>query len=476
LAIPHTYIQLQKAIKGKEKYADLYKGENYDTFERTGDIYALFYEKGINLLNQNGLLCYITSNKWMRAKYGKSLRNFFSDKKPIKLIDLGPGVFNTATVDTNILLIENSEQEQTALKALTLTDKEKINSLSDNKFTILTDLSEESWIILSPEEYRIKQKIEQIGTPLKDWDIKINYGIKTGYNEAFIIDDATKDKLIEKDPKSADIIKPILRGRDVKRYKAEFADLWLINTHNGYKTSDGKYIKPIDVNDYAAIKEHLDQYLEKLQKRQDKGITPYNLRNCAYLKEFEKEKIVFTKASKVPSFTLINSNELLLQTAYIATGNKIKFIIAFLNSKLINFCFYKFYQSGGIEGEITYQAIIVIPIIKTSKEQQKSFEILVDFIIFAKENGLENEAEKFESVIDGLVYDLYFEDEMKKANCYITDRITEVIEPFKENQTDEEKTKYIKKFYEFCSKDKIIFHSLIHRRTIKVVQIINGDK
>ena len=165
----------------------------------------------------------------MRANYGKSLREFFSRKNPLKLIDMGPGVFNTATVDTNILLVqniralvakENNSHEFTNknLQALQLSKHNKLNKLSESDFSILNNLGEDSWIILSPEENSIKQKIERIGTPLKDWDINIYRGVLTGFNEAFIIDGKKKDELIAKDPKSAEIIKPILRGRDIKRY------------------------------------------------------------------------------------------------------------------------------------------------------------------------------------------------------------------------------------------------------------------
>ena len=484
------YIQLQKARNGTEKYADLYKNENFATFARTGDIYALFYEKGIRLLKPNGLLCYITSNKWMRANYGKSLRKFFSRKNPLKLIDLGPGIFNTATVDTNILLIENSEPKKIALKALTLTDKEKLNSLSDKDFTVLTDLSEDSWIILSPEEYRIKQRIEQIGTPLKDWDIKINYGIKTGYNEAFIIDGATKDKLIETDSKSAEIIKPILRGRDIKRYKAEFADLWLIfipwhfplhkdSTISGASKKAEKAFQ----EQYPALYEHLLQYKDKLSKRNkaETGIRYewYALQRCAasYYEEFEKEKIVYPNMTKFLPFIYDKNAFYTNQKCFIVTGKSLKYLVSILNSTVSHYYIRQnLPELQGGTRELSKVFFIHHPVPKISLSQQKPFEILVDLILFAKEKGLEKEAEKFESVIDGLVYDLYFKEEMKQANCYLTDRINEVIQPVAENATDEEKMESIKKFYEICSKDKIIFHSLIHRRTVKVVQIINGDK
>lgn len=159
---------------------------------------------------------------------------------------------------------------------------------------VLTGFSSDSWVILSEIEKSIKEKIEKIGTPLKDWDISINYGIKTGFNDAFIIDGKKREELIAADPKSAEIIRPILRGRDIKRYGYDFADLWLINTHNGIKE---KGIKPINIEDYPAVKAHLDKFYPDLEKRADKGVTPYNLRNCAYI-----ERLCYAKCDNLSIF------------------------------------------------------------------------------------------------------------------------------------------------------------------------------
>ncbi len=434
------YIQLQKLLNQDQKFGDLYQNLNYQTFQKTGDIYALFYEKGIGILKENGNLCYITSNKWMRANYGKTLRNFLRNKNPLVLVDLGPNIFSEATVDTNILLLENSLEKMTELKAVTL--NKPIDQLKDNDFVTLNKLSEESWIILSPEEQKIKERIEKIGTPLKDWDISINYGIKTGYNEAFIIDGKTKDELIAQDPKSAEIIKPILRGRDIKRYKAEFADLWLINTHNGYKDDNGKYIPPIDINDYPAIKKHLDQYWEKLKKRQDKGITPYNLRNCAYYQEFEKEKIVFQEMVQESSFLYdAKRNYFCNDTGRIITGKNIKFLVSILNSNLFFYAIKYFYAGGGLGSKgvrmkHTFFENFSIP--RIPKSHQKPFETLVDYIIFLKSQPDDTQSFYFEQIIDGMVYELYFEEEIKKTGYEIIKYLQDLLQ-ITEQMSDEEK-------------------------------------
>ncbi|MFN3316987.1 MAG: Eco57I restriction-modification methylase domain-containing protein, partial [Raineya sp.] len=179
------YIQLQK---DGGYLAKLYEKLGFETFERTGDIYSLFYEKGIQLLKNKGILCYITSNKWMRAGYGKSTRAFFAKYNPLKLIDLGSGVFESATVDTNILMIQKSNKKDHSyhLQALDLSKEKNTDTLfSDNaQWVTLHSLATDSWTIASPLEQSIKQKIERLGKPLKEWDINIYRGILTGYNKA----------------------------------------------------------------------------------------------------------------------------------------------------------------------------------------------------------------------------------------------------------------------------------------------------
>ena len=202
--------------------------------------------------------------------------------------------------------------------------------------------SSESWVILSEIEQRIKTKIEAVGTPLKDWDIQINYGIKTGFNEAFIINGEKRAELIAQDPKNAEIIRPILRGRDIKRYGYEFADLYLINTHNGVKE---KGIKRINIEDYPAVKAHLDLFYPQLEKRADQGDTPYNLRNCAYIEDFYKQKIVYQELTQGSCFYLDKEAQFFISnTGYLITGGNLEYLILFLNSKFIEFVFKSFYS------------------------------------------------------------------------------------------------------------------------------------
>lgn len=193
------YIQLQN--NGGE-LAKLYENCNYSTFARTGDIYCLFYERGWQLLKKNGHLCYITSNKWMRAGYGEKTREFFANKtNPMLLIDFaGVKIFESATVDTNILLFSKSNNQHETVCAVTnKQNKDSVKNLSDfvqQQNSICDFATSDSWVILSPIEQSIKKKIEAVGTPLKDWDINIYRGVLTGCNEAFIINSEKRDKIL----------------------------------------------------------------------------------------------------------------------------------------------------------------------------------------------------------------------------------------------------------------------------------------
>lgn len=176
---------------------------------------------------------------------------------------------------------------------------------------------------------------------MKDWDIQINYGIKTGCNEAFIISTEKRKEILDncqtedERKRTAELIRPILRGRDIKRYGYDWAGLWLINTHNGIKGVKER----IHIEDYPAIKVHLDQYWPKISKRADKGDTPYNLRNCAYMEDFLKPKIIYPNMTKYMPFAYDNQGYLTNQKCFIMTGVHIPYLTAFLNSNIFKICY-----------------------------------------------------------------------------------------------------------------------------------------
>ena len=343
------YIQLQK---DGGKLAKMYENQGYQTFARTGDIYSLFYEKGYQILKPKGILAYITSNKWMRAGYGEATRSFFAEKtNPLQLIDFaGIKVFESATVDTNILIFAK-ENNTFSTRACVVKDKElkklsdyiKQNGVEGYRFD-----SSESWVILSEIEQRIKAKIEAVGTPLKDWDIQINYGIKTGFNEAFIINGEKRKELIAQDPKSAEIIRPILRGRDIKRYSYEFADLYIITTFPSLK---------IDIESYPAVKQHLLSFgYDRLKQTGEKGSRKKTNNkwfetqdSIGYWEDFSKQKIMYSEIVREPQFYLDNKGEFFAEaTTFIMIGEHLEYLYHLLHSKIVTFFFKTFYAGGGL--------------------------------------------------------------------------------------------------------------------------------
>lgn len=261
----------------------------------------------------------------------------------------------------------------------------------------------DSWVILSPIEQSIKRKIESVGTPLKDWDINIYRGVLTGYNEAFIISTEKRDEILancqteDERARTAELIRPILRGRDIKRYGYNWANLWLINTHNGIR---GK-LERVHIEDYPAIKAHLDQYWDRISKRADKGDTPYNLRNCAYLEDFSKPKIMYPNMTKYIPFYFDEKNFLQNDKSFMITGKHIAYLTAFLNSSIFKFCFLdKFPELQGGTRELRKIFFDKIPVLKVSDKENEIFKSLV--------TDIQNDYKKEKAIlIDERLFELY---------------------------------------------------------------------
>ena len=330
------YVQLQSMGAMSDVYAQC----GFETYNKSADLYCLFTEKGYNLLKPGGLQSFIMPNKWMLVSYGKELRRFMAKSNLQQIINFGDvQFFDEATIYVCIFVTRKGNERGKEVQALSFNQKtyhgdflqEVPEQLANYPATIF---GEKEWIIQPKAHFNILQKMLN-GTALKEMPISINYGIKTGYNDAFFIDGATKDKLIAEDPKSAELIKPLLRGRDIQAWVSTNEDLYIINTHNGVKDSG---IPPVDINDYQSIKKHLDQYIDKLTKRGDKGETPYNLRNCAYLEEFSKPKIVYPNMTSVFPFCYDNSGVLTNQKCFFITTKAndsfLKFLTAIFNCKL----------------------------------------------------------------------------------------------------------------------------------------------
>ena len=400
------YIQLQK--NGGE-LADRYQNDSFQSFARTGDVYVLFCERGVGLLRSStGILSYITSNSWLKAKYGKKLRRFLSNgHAPLRLLEMGRKVFENAIVDSSVVMVRQSGD----VRPLPAVDLESLPSevsfpdLPDDVWGEVRPSNEEPWSIMSLDEWRVMDKMRAVGVPLKDWDdISIYYGIKTGYNPAFIVDTPTKERLVTEDPRSAGILEPILRGRDIGRYRAEWAGLWLIASHNGYGDTP-----PVQINEYPAVKKHLDRFYDRLAARQDQGRTPYNLRNCAYHAEFAQEKVFWIDLSDQGRFAYADDQAMFcVNSAYMLSGSFVKYLCAVLNSQLISWFMRKTALNSGM-GVVRWirSTVDIIAIPRPERNDNEAIVRLVDGILKARAASRGADTLEMENQMDALVYKLY---------------------------------------------------------------------
>lgn len=399
-----------------------------DFYNSTADIYTYFFALAYHLLKEKGFSAFITSNKYARAKYGAKLREWLLKKTTIvSYMELNAlKVFESATVDTSIMnFIKQTPPKESRFKYYEPTPNDKDDLKNTRPLSMKQNaLSTESFIFANATLLDLRDKIESVGTPLKDWDIQIYRGILTGCNEAFIIPTEKRDAILnacktqEERKRTEGLIKPILRGKDIKRYSYEWAHLWVINTHNGYTSALKSKISPIDIEKYPATKAHLDAHYDTIATRCDQGDTPYHLRNCAYLEDFEKEKIVYGEIVQEPRFYLDNGECELggfyaEATSFILTGEHLHYLLGMLHSKLITFAFKTFYAGGGLgESGYRYQKAFIerLPIPQITEKNQELARKITDGakqILALKEKDPKANTQGLEKEIDALVYRFY---------------------------------------------------------------------
>lgn len=408
--------------------------KNYKTYSNTGDIYSLFIELSQNILAKNAISTLIISNKWMRTNYGQILRNYIvNHTNPIELIDFGQNLlFDNAVVHTNILSLLK-QQNSNALRGVRFPDGfftkkdgfiQYINS--NSIFPLAVD--DNVWNIVDAKKEKIKAKAEEIGKKIKEWNINFRRGLLTGLNEAFIIDNTVKNNILTNNITDSKFIKPILRGRDTRRFFCEFKDLWLINIPKGYtiKTETGDnniVLEPIrsygsmEDNEawmsfktlHSGVAEHLLHFKSKAIKREDKGDFWWELRACTYIAEFEKPKIIFSEIVSEPQFYFDEKGFYPEATVFFISGEKLKYLTALLNSKCVTFLFKTFYMGGELVGKIRYKKAFLeqIPIPYPTNEQELQFINIVDAIILQKQQDPKSDTTALEAEIDRLVYELY---------------------------------------------------------------------
>ena len=409
------YIQLQN--NGGE-LAKLYEGCGYFTFARTGDIYCLFYERGWQLLKTGGLLCYITSNKWMRAGYGEKTRDFLANNtNPILLIDFaGVKIFESATVDTNILLFsKSSNQHKTVCAVTNKQNKDSVKNLSDfvqQQNSVCDFGSSDSWVVLSPIEQSIKKKIEAVGTPLRDWNINIYRGVLTGCNEAFIINTGKRDEILancqtdDERTRTAELIRPILRGRDIKRYGYEWAELSLIAIFPS---------RHYNIDEYPAIKQYLLSFGierleqtgkthlvngEKVKARKRTSNKWFETQDSiSYWEDFSKPKIIWKRIGSILRFSYDSKGCLGLDSTCFATGQHIEYLCCVLNSLMGHYLLKDSPKTGTGDLLVSVQAIEPACIPYNSQYDERLSSLLTAQIT--------NSSNVIEKEINDIVFTIY---------------------------------------------------------------------
>lgn len=376
------YVRQEKIIEIKP-----YLKDNYEVYAGMADLYVYFFEKGLNLLKEEGYLGLICSNKYTRANYGKKLREKLLKYNITNYNDFTGGkVFADATVDPSVIIINKNQ-------------KQEKNILINNEFLMnQKHLDNGSWSFEAEEVLKLKEKVMKKGIRIKDiGEININRGILTGFNDAFIINEKTKNQLIKEDSENINIIKPLIRGRDIKKWGINYKNIYLIFTRRG-----------ININNYPSILKYLSKYKKELTPKKDSkekiGRKPgkykwYEIQDVvAYHNEFEKDKIIYPELSE-ELFTILDNNKFYVdKTGFILTvENRIdlKYISLLLSSKLLNFLFKKIGATLGKRGyNLSKIFIEQLPIIITSKDEQKPFIDLATEII-DKNKVLHDEIESF---------------------------------------------------------------------------------
>ena len=410
---PYVRQETIKEIKPrlKEQFGDFYCG--------TADLYTYFYKRGIDILRKKGHLCFIAPNKFMRARYGEKTRKLLAKTvTPKVVIDFGDLPIFDATTYPAIVLVEKKKPEKhETFRAANFTDESQIKDI-DRTFAEIgfemkvASLKDEGWNLERPEVLALMEKLKKKGIPLKQYvNGRFYYGIKTGLNNAFVINEATREKLIAEDPKSEELIKPWLRGKDIKRWKAHWAGLYIINIPSSAnkewpwsKAQTEREARNLFKQAFPAIHNHLSQWEAKLKKRDDQGKFWWELRSCAYYKEFEQPKIIYPDIAKRPEFTWDKTKAFLGNTAYILPTDE-KWLLGLLNSQLM-WWFYMNITSSIRGGFVRFiaQYIGQLPITLFDDSQKSRIISLVEKILANPDSP---EVPQLERQIDALVYELY---------------------------------------------------------------------
>jgi adenine-specific DNA-methyltransferase len=397
----------------------LLQAQGYQCYTGTADLYVYFYERALNLLRHGGILSFISSNKFFRSAYGQKLRELLARQTLHCIIDFGDAPVFTAIAYPTILVLSKATAADSQLRALNWQPGPPVEEFPHvfraHSFLLAQrELRPDGWRLESPVNLRLLDKLRAAGTPLGEYvNGRLYRGILTGLNEAFVVDRATRDRLIAEHPSSADVLKPFLRGRDIKRWRVEFANQYLIkiesseNREHPWSGKPEQEAERIFAKTYPAIHAWFERFRSKLIDRDDQGKYFWELRSCAYWREFERPKIVYPNICKQNEFAWEDSSFYTNQKAFIITEVS-KYLLGILNSSVIMWLFTQLLaklQNDFYEPSAIFMKKFPIPNPRT--EECKVLETLVDRILAAKQANPHADVTNLEREIDERIYHLY---------------------------------------------------------------------
>lgn len=465
---------------------------NYSAFTGTADLYVYFYECALKLLNKAGTLAFITSNKYFRAGYGEKLRALLAQQTRIdQLIDFGDAPVFDATAYASIVILQRQFAEANEARAWSLPPGEPIHSFEQqfNQNCLVLpqhELKSDGWRLESSTVLRLMEKLRNAGTPLGEYvEGRFYRGILTGLNEAFVVDRETRDRLIAEDKSSAALLKPFLRGRDIKRWNAEFAEQYLIkiesseNKKHPWSEKDKEKAERVFAKTYPAIYRHFQRLRSELVNRYDQGQYFWELRSCIYWAEFERPKILYQEIATFQAFSYDKSGSLTNNKTFLLPTNDLS-LLGILNSKVAWWFLHQVcskLQGGALAMQTPY--ISQLPIAKISQEQQAIISKLVSYILFLKANVAAEPRDQpmvsySERMIDALVYELYLPEEIHAAGLAFCAPLVAEKPPALEAIKGDKLSHLRQIFARLCARSHLLQRNLAGLDAIASVRIIEG--
>jgi adenine-specific DNA-methyltransferase len=489
------YVRQEQIKHLKEQFK-----QQFECFTGTADLYVYFYERGLKLLKERGVLTFISSNKYFRAAYGQKLRQFLTNQSQIhQIIDFGDAPVFTAIAYPTIVITERAKTKESTFRALNWEMGKPIEQFElvveqESFWMPQKELRIDGWQFAADTSLRLLERIRRAGMPLGEYvNGRFYYGIKTGFNEAFVVNRATRDRLIAEHSSSEEVLRPFLRGRDVKRWRIDNPDLWLLfipwhfplHEDPSIEGASSRAEKEFEKK-YPAIYNHLFQFKEQLSNRNqsETGIRYewYALQRCAasYWQEFEKYKIVYPDIARKCEFTF-DTNQIYPDCTLFIIPDVPIALLGILNSKLVEFFFKRI--SPSVRGDfMRFKSIYVEQIPIPIEKLPRSFSQITNYIfLLHKENQRNVDSvrdklmlEYFEQVINGLVYELYLPEDLHLHGFTFANHLQAENLPALDDIKGDKLEALRTIFHRLYAQDHPIRQNLFALDTLPVIRLIEG--